>query len=200
MKSIITCLLLVLALALSAEDATSIILQSYTYESEGNYTQAIQEMNKLVAMDARDTFYQLRLGWLHYYNGSYSLAEKHYQKAAKLNPCLEALEGMMLSVFAVGNWSQTIEYASRILDNYPNNFTALTRIGYSYYMQQQYDKAAEFYKKAHQIYPYHIEVIGYYLSASSKSGDRDTAEILYTMLKKYSPTNTFVTEYETSRQ
>jgi len=198
-KEIVLLLIVVFAVTLIAEDPYIMIQNSYTYEATGDYVTAIALMNKLAEMNKSDAFYQLRLGWLYYSSGQYTQAELHYANALKNEKTREAMEGLLNSAYAIGNWTKTIKYAEQLVGVYRNHFTALKTLAYGQFIQKDYKNSANNYLKAAKIYPYDLEVLGYLLSAQVNGNDKLGAEITFKKLKRYAPQNQYVLEYENSK-
>ncbi|MCD4650207.1 MAG: tetratricopeptide repeat protein [Candidatus Cloacimonetes bacterium] len=191
-------LIILCAVGLMAQTPQTMIQNSYTYESTGDYVTAIELMHKLTQMDKSDAFYQLRLGWLYYSSGQYTQAELYYNASLQLEKTRESMEGLLNSAYAMGNWDKTISYAQQILKNNPNHFSALTILAYGQFIKKNFKDSANSYLKAVKLYPYNLEILGYLLSAQVNSDDKLGAEITYKKLKRYAPQNQYVLEYENS--
>ncbi len=194
-KIVLTLIAMFMALYLIAQPETDMV-NSYIAEANGKYPDAIAYMKSAEMTNNKDAFYKLRLGWLHYMSGQYKAAENYYAESYKLENSLEAIEGALGCTYNLGNWDKTIEYCQTILKSYPQNFLALAKLAYSYYVKKNFTNAAIYYKKANSMYPYNLELMGYLLSSQVLSDDRVESKKTYQILKKYSPKNGFVLEYQ----
>jgi len=184
------------ALLLSAQPTNGQTIQdSYTAETNGNYTQAIEIMKSLEAADSNEPFYKLRLGWLSFNSGKYSDALTYYQKAYKLSPTLEAREGISKSFMYLGLWNDAIDNAQAILKDYPQHLVSLLQIGYAQYAKKEYRAAIEAYEKVLKLYPYDLDSHAYLIGAYYYTNNRQDAKKHWLLMKKIYPASPFVTDF-----
>jgi tetratricopeptide (TPR) repeat protein len=175
---------------------TAVLLQtSYNAEAASNYQLAIESMKTVEKTNDKDPFFKLRLGWLYYSSGQYQSAFDYYTKTATLSNCLEAKEGIINAAYMLGKWDKIITTGNLILAKYPDHYSALTKMAYSYYAQKNYTAASPLYYKLLTMYPYNLELRGYYLSCEVLSGDLVNGKTTFNQLQQYSPNNPFVLEY-----
>lgn len=184
------------SLLFATEDKESYLQNSYDFEEIKKIDSAIKQMHKLEKQEPENSFYKLRLGWLYYSNLDYVNSEKYYKLSYEIDQPLEAIEGQLSCAYAMQSYDNVIALSTEILKKYPKNFNALTYKAYAFYVKRQYDLAANFYRKATAIYPYHITTLGYLLSSEIKSGNKQNATITYKKLKKIYPQSPAIAEYE----
>jgi len=147
-----------------------------------------------------DAYYNLRTGWLYYSLNNYTDALKYYQKSYAIDKNFESLEGIVLCHYMLGNWDDTIELGKKVLEKTPNNFLTLAKIGYSYYIKEDWSNASLYYGKACDIYSYNISCLGYYLSSLVKNNQTKEAKVVFQKLKRLNPNNDFISLYENKLQ
>ena len=172
-----------------------LVEKSYSYEASGDYQQALTNMFAVTHLAPSDAYYNLRTGWLYYNLYNYIDALKYYLISYNLDNNFEALEGIVLCNYMLGNWADTISYGELVLHKNPKDFLTLSKIGYSYYVEQNWTKAVEYYGRACDIYNYNITCLGYYLSALVENNQLREAKIVFQKLKKLNPNNLFVAKY-----
>ncbi len=159
MKTFITSTIMFAILALSAvnsnaqEKEIKAFAKSYTEETEGEYTKAINTMKAVYSESSYEI--NLRLGWLNYMAASYTEAQTYYQKAISLMPyAIEAKFGYALPAAALGNWNQVHKQYEEILKIDANNTQAHYRIGMIDYSNGEYQKAFTHFEKVANLYPF----------------------------------------------
>jgi tetratricopeptide (TPR) repeat protein len=177
-----------------------LVEKSYEYENKGNYQQALTNMFAVTHLAPSDAYYNLRTGWLYYALYNYTDALKYYNISYSIDQNFEALEGIVLANYMIGNWDQTIEYGKKALLVTPTSFLTLAKIGYSYYAKEDWANASLYYSKACEIYSYNISCLGYYLSSLVKNNQIKDSKIIYQKLKKLNPSNEFLKLYENQLQ
>lgn len=198
MKKIFLLILLlsISIVVLAATKVDELVEESYQYENEGNYQQALTNMFAVTHLAPSDAYYNLRTAWLYYALYNYTDALKYYTVSYKLDQNFESLEGIVVSNYMLGNWQATIEYGKKALAINPKSFLTLAKIAYSYYMQEDWTNAAKYYEDACNIYSYNISCLGYYLSSLVKSNQINKAKVVFQKLNKLNPSNDFVKIYE----
>jgi tetratricopeptide (TPR) repeat protein len=196
-KSILIILVLVFSsLLLAGTKVDELVEKSYEYENNGNYQQALTNMFAVTHLAPSDAYYNLRTAWLYYSLYNYTDALKYYTVSYNLDNNLEALEGIVVSNYMLGNWQETIEYGKQVISINPQSFLTLAKIAYSYYALQDWQNAASYYQQACDIYSYNISCLGYYLSSLVESNQINKAKSVFQKLKKMNPSNEFIEMYE----
>lgn len=130
--------------------------KSYTAESEGDFTTAI---NLLKALHDNSYETQLRLGWLFYLNKSNEESANYYQLAAEQMPnAVEPLMGLINPLYAAEKWEKLEETYLRILQIDPNNSKINYRLGTIYYYRKAYVTADPYFTKALNLYPFDYDI------------------------------------------
>ncbi len=173
-----------------------LVEKSYEYENSGDYQQALTNMFAVTHLAPSDAYYNLRTAWLYYSLYNYTDALKYYTVSYNIDNNLEALEGIVVTNYMLGNWQETINYGKKVIAKNPKSFLTLAKIGYSYYALQDWQNAASYYKQACDIYSYNISCLGYYLSSLVESNQINQAKSVFQKLKKMNPSNQFLEMYE----
>lgn len=200
-RILIIIILLVSALGLFANTKVDELVESsYEYENKGNYQKALTNMFAVVHLAPSDAYYNLRTGWLYYTLYNYIDALKYYTISYGIDQNFEALEGIVVANYMIGNWDATIEYGKKALLVTPRTFLTLTKIGYSYYAKEDWANAVTYYGNACEIYSYNISALGYYMSSLVKNNQIREAKIIFQKLMKLNPNNEFIKIYENQLQ
>jgi len=154
-------LLLTLGMNLNAqshEDLQKAFADSYSYESIGKYTDAIQSIKKYYSAESYEM--NLRLAWLNYLSGQFTESISYYSKSIKLQPLsIEARLGLVYPASAVGNWEQVIEQYLEVLKIAPDNYTANLRLGQIYMNRKKYTEASKYLDLLISQYPFTYDVM-----------------------------------------
>jgi tetratricopeptide (TPR) repeat protein len=144
--------------AQSQEDLQKAFADSYSYESIGKYTDAVQSLKKHYSNESYEI--NVRLAWLSYMSGQYTESISYYKKAIKLQPLsIEARLGLCYPSSAVGNWEQVIQQYNEILKVAPNNYTANLRLGQIYMNRKKYTQASKHLDILISQYPFTYDVM-----------------------------------------
>lgn len=159
---------------------------SYTNETAGEYTKAIQNIKDVYAADNYEI--NLRLGWLNYSAGLFTESQTYYQTAMTLKPySLEAKFGYVYPAAALGNWEQVKKQYIDILKIDANNTTALYRLGLIYYGAEEYQKAFANFEKVVNLYPFDYDSLLMLAWSNFKLGKTREAKVLFQKVLWYSP-------------
>lgn len=188
-------LTLLISGALNFAGATS-IQQSYFAESNGDYTQAITHMQKLLRDDPDEVFYSMRTAWLYYLLGSYPQALELYQKSLLKQDHLDAHLGVINCQLALGEWDQALRAAQKLLPEHSQNTILLSKAAYAAYMQKAYPTAADYFGLIVAISPWDMENRGYWVNNLYLSGNLLEAKKQYLILKKYHPDSQIVLDLQ----
>ena len=162
--------------------------ESYKYETEGKYTDAIEELKKVHQEDNYPI--NLRLGWLNYSNGNFTEAISYYNKAIRLKPySIEPRFGLVYPASAVGNWNQVKEQYVKILEIDPNNTVANYRMGMIFYGNEDFETAFVYFQKVVNLYPFDYDSLLMYAWTNFKLGKLREAEVLFKQVLLYDTTN-----------
>lgn len=191
-------LLLILVISLSqmtiAQNAViDAFKKSYTYEKDGEFKKAVEELKKVYDADSYEI--NLRLGWLNYQAGVFTESVAHYQKALNLMPYSEEAKfGLILPKAAIGKWDEVIELYKKILANSPNNTIANYRLGLIYYGKKEYDKAFKNFEKVVNLYPFDYDGLIMLAWTNLQLGKLREAKVLFNKVLMYSPGDKSATE------
>jgi tetratricopeptide (TPR) repeat protein len=162
MHKISILLLIVFSAFLSnAQDHNNLVSSfssSYTYETSGEYSKAVEALKKVY--DESSYEINLRLGWLTYQSGLFTESVAFYNKAIALMPLsIEARLGYVLPASAAGNWDQVITRYNEILKLDPNHYTVNYRMGLIYYGRKDYQTAFRYFEKIANLYPFDYDAL-----------------------------------------
>ena len=127
-------------------DIYSIFSKSYQLENDGQFAEAAA-----VLEGSRQNSYavNLRLGWLYYQGGQYTVSLGYYSKAISLKPTsVEARLGYVLPAAKLKAWSSVGAQYDAILKLDPNNYKANYYRGLMFYNMGNYKEAMDYAKKA----------------------------------------------------
>lgn len=152
--------------------------RSYSYEAEGKYTEAANELVKIYNEDSYDI--NLRLGWLNYKAGSLVESMNYYQKAIALKPyAIEPKFGLTSPASTAGNWNQVEEQYKQILEIDPMNTLANYYLGLIYYNREQFDVALKYFEKVVNLYPFDYDSVIMYAWTNFKMQNLREAKVLF---------------------
>lgn len=160
--------------------------QSYTYETSGDYSNAIKEITTIYSASSYE--HNLRLGWLSYEAGKFTESSAYYEKALALKPMSEeAHMGIVYPASALGNWDQVLAHYIKILENNPANTTVNYRVGNIYYERKDYAKANSYFEKVVNLYPFSYDALLMYAWTNYKLGKIREAQVLFNKVLMLSP-------------
>jgi tetratricopeptide (TPR) repeat protein len=178
---VLVVLLVVTATALYAQDYSALqqaFSKSYTYEDNGEYNKAIEELKNVYDEDSYEI--NLRLGWLTYLSGSFTESAAYYQRAITLMPMsIEARLGYALPASALGNWDLVIKKYEQILAIDPYNSLVNYRLASIYHSRQEYQKAYEYLEKVANHYPYDYDITILFAWTNFYLGKLREAKVLF---------------------
>ncbi|MDA3942049.1 MAG: tetratricopeptide repeat protein [Bacteroidetes bacterium] len=177
-------LLLVLLLALtpaytqSTEKQISAFENSYRYEGDGKYSEAIQEI--LNVFNEASYEQNLRLGWLYYVSGRFTESLPYYQKCFTLKPLsIEARLGYVNPAAALGNWTQVEKQYQEILTIDPQNSLANYRMALIAYGREDHQTALRYLNKVINLYPFDYDTVILIAWTELKLGKMREAKIMF---------------------
>jgi len=160
-KTAIAVALFLFSLNLSAQDKSAlseVFSASYTYETNAEYSKAIEVLRKVY--DESSYEINLRLGWLTYQSGLFTESIAYYNKAIALMPLsIEAKLGYALPASSAGNWSQVITRYNEVLKLDPNHYTTNYRLGLIYYGRKDYQNAFRHFERIVNLYPFDYDAL-----------------------------------------
>ena len=159
---------------------------SYLSESKGNYAEAIAALTNVY--DEKNYELNLRLGWLNYEAKNYPVSITYYQKAIDLRPYgIEARLGYVKPASALEKWDDVLAQYEAILKIDPQNTTTNYYAGMIYYNRKDYTKAASYFEKVVNLYPFDYTsslMLGWSYLMLGKNAD---AKILFQKVLLISP-------------
>lgn len=151
---------------------------SYSFEISGKYSQAIQELKSVYEESSYPI--NLRLGWLYYKANQYTESVRYYLIACKLMPLsVEARLGLVNPAALLGNWEQVKVAYQEILKADPGNYTANFRLGQIWYNRQDYKRAADYFSKGVNLFPFDYDCTVMFGWTCLKTGKLREAKILF---------------------
>lgn len=176
------------AMAQETEAMKSAFEESYTYETDGNYSDAIKALKNVY--DPASYHINLRLGWLSYLSGQFTESSAYYRKAIELKSyAIEARFGLTYPASAMGNWAQVKDQYIKILELDPQNTKANYYFGLMLYETGEYAKAARHFEKVVNLYPFDSESVLMYAWSNFQLGKTREAEILFNEVLLIDPDN-----------
>lgn len=156
--ALLIALLSLMPVARAADSAPDLYRQSYAAEARGDYTGAVEFMDRLGPTGATYVA-KLRKGWLYYLAGRHAPAAEAYQRAADLEPAsVEARLGAMLPLMALRRWKDAERFGEEVLALAPGDFTAASRLAFIQYSQGQWARAEPLYRRALASWPSSTEM------------------------------------------
>ncbi|HBS85749.1 MAG: hypothetical protein A2W91_13395 [Bacteroidetes bacterium GWF2_38_335] len=166
---------------------------SYTHEKNGEYAKAIDEMKKVHTEESYEV--NLRLGWLNYEAGHFTVSISYYQKAITLMPyAIEAKFGLVYPASAAGNWDQVISQYNEILKIDSKNTVANYRMGVIYYERKDYKKSFEYLEKVVNLYPFDYDGLIMFAWCNYMLGNTREAKVLFNKVLMLSPSDSSAKE------
>ncbi len=162
--------------------------RSYTSETNGKYTEAIEEIRKHYNEDSYEI--NIRLGWLHYQAGLFSESLTYYQKSLTIMPFSEQAKfGSILPAAALGKWDYIINQYNKILSINPHNTTANYRLGLIYYGKKDFQKSLDLFKRVVDLYPFDYDALIILAWTHFQLGKNREAKVLFNRVLLLSPTD-----------
>jgi tetratricopeptide (TPR) repeat protein len=152
--------------------------KSYSYEKEGNYSEAIKELKSVY--DENSYPVNIRLAWLTYSSGLFTESMAYYSKAIMLMPySIEARLGLTYPASAMGNWNAVIKAYKEILEIDSKHYTANYNIASIYYGRKEYKLANQHLEAIVNLYPFDYNSTILYAWTSYYLGKTREAKILF---------------------
>jgi tetratricopeptide (TPR) repeat protein len=166
----------------------SAFAQSYTFEGEKNYSDAIDAILK--EYDENKYEVNLRLGWLHYESKKYAESVSYYKKAIALKPnSIEAKLGIAYPLYSQGSLDVLIEIYNDILKIDPNQVTVNYRLGLIFYNRSKFTEAKKYFEKYLELYPFDYDAVNINAWNNLKLGNKIVAKELFSRALLLYPKN-----------
>lgn len=191
---IIVCTLIPTTIVSQSQDPViNAFQESYSLESNGNYSQAAESLRKVYLSDSYEI--NLRLGWLVYQAGSMNESITYYNRAISLKPYgIEARFGIVMPYSAQGRWDDVLAQYNRILEVDPQNPIANYRLGLIYYNRAQYEHAEPFLEKVVNLYPFDYDSLLLFAWIKLQLGKTREARVLFNKVLMHTPNDPSATE------
>ena len=193
MKSTITVFIFLIAscnlFSQDIQKLQSAFSQSYVFESDKNYVDAIE----VIVNVHNDKNYEtsMRLGWLYYQNKKYPESVNIYSKAIELKPnSIEAKLGLANAHSAQYNWDAVVNVYNDILKIDPNQVTVNYRLGLIYYNRENFIQAKKYFDVYLNLYPFEFDALSISAWNNLKLGKKDVAKDLFNKALLLYPKNT----------
>ncbi len=166
---------------------------SYTQETKGEYSKAIQELKQVY--DETSYPINLRLGWLSYSSGLFTESIAYYTKAIQLMPySIEARLGLVYPSGAVGNWTLVIKTYKDILAIDSKNYTANYKLASIFYGRKEYSSVTKYLETIVNLYPFDYKATILYAWNNYQLGKIREARLLFNKALMLSPKDASATE------
>ncbi len=178
MKKIILLLVLLNSIFVDAQDFAKLqaaFSQSYIFENEKNYSEAIESISKVHSEKMYET--NMRLGWLNSQAKKYPESVNYYKAASTLNPnSIESKLGLASAYYAQSLWEPLINLYNDILKIDPNNITANYRLGLIYYNRENFTQAQKYFDKYLTLFPFDFDALSINALNNYKLGKKELAK------------------------
>lgn len=171
----------------SQTDTVSVFSRSYVYESNKDYSKAIETL--MTVYNGANYTVNLRLGWLWYLKGDYTKSQMYYKNAIAAEPkSIEARLGYVYPAAALENWTDVSGVYKEILNIDPENAVANYRLAYiSHYITRDNVSALNYIGRVLKYYPFDFDA-NYLLSAIQTSlGNIREAKLAAQRALQYNP-------------
>ena len=166
--------------------------RSYTFESVGNYREAIKVLSPLYTKYPQGYVLNLRFAWLFYLDKKYSDAKKYYQKASVIKPdALDPKLGLVRVLLATFSFEEAEQKSYEILKKDHYNYYANLYVTQALNAQKKYDEAVIIVQKMLALYPTDIAYLEL-LAVIYKETNHSYLHALYENILILDPNNTFV--------
>lgn len=188
MKSLFISLTLAYLLIISvhADD----LLDSYSLEYQGKYSDALVLVEKLGKAESTEYLYQLRAGWLCLLTNDYDKSLEYYRKAQALAPdSIEPKLGMIKAHLGLLQYKEVESVSKSIIKHDPKHYLARTYLAYSLYENKSYVDARKVYESVLTDYPSDVEMLLGVGWSYLKEGNKKKSKEFFSRALKFSPQN-----------
>ncbi len=172
-----------------AQDYTawqSVFEESYEYEGDKQYSEALNILKEQYKADSYD--FNIRYGWLYYLMGNYPESKKYYKKAMELLPYShEAKFGYVLPLSGLGEWDEIIRVYQEMLKLDPKNTVVNYRLGAIYYERKDYQKSYNYLEEVINLYPNDYDSNLLFAWTNLQMGKLKEAKILFNKVLLINP-------------
>jgi len=149
-------LALLLSLPARGQDQAAAFASSYAAETKGDYADAIAPLKAVYNGSYEQN---LRLGWLYFLSKSYTTSASYYQKAVEQRPyAIEPKFGLVKPLNALNQVERMLELYESILKIDGQNTQANYWVGVIYLNRKLYSKAAQYFERVVNLYPFDYDV------------------------------------------
>jgi tetratricopeptide (TPR) repeat protein len=143
----------------SPKDANSYDLYAYFLESEGRYSEALENYKKAYQLDPNNSGIAFRLGNTYFELDRYREAVEFFKKAKEsFSDDIEIIKKLAESYTELGEYNKAIEEYKSIIKIIPRHVSSRIQIGNVYVKLRQYRTAENYYKEALEIEPSNLSV------------------------------------------
>ena len=169
---------------------------SYQYEKTENYRDAIKSIMLVYAHYPETYTVNLRLGYLHWLQGQFANAERHYQAAQKamINAISPKL-GLMSLAIAKQQFDSAEQLGFLILKQDPLNYYANLKLAYALTENKKYANAATVVEKMLALYPEDVSFLSQYAAIFAAQKQYDKATDYYSSVLILDPSNVSANYY-----
>lgn len=162
--------------------------QSYIYEENSKFSEAINELQNVYTNDSYEL--NLRLGWLYYNNSEFVKSETYYKNAVKLLPYSEEAKfGLIMPLSVKFKWKEVAKIYKQILTISPNNTKANYNLGLIFYNKKDYITAYSLFEKVINLYPFDFDALYMFGWTSLNLGKKKEAKVIFNKLLMNNPTD-----------
>lgn len=186
--ALISILILTTFISFAQDNSKLVAAFSYSYDKEklGKFNEAASALK--VYYDASSYEMNLRLGWLNYLQGQFTVSLGYYNKAIELMPyAIEPRLGLVLPASSLGNWDEVVAQYNKILTIDPNNTVSLYRMGLISYDRKDYQQAYKQFEKVVNLYPFDYQSLIMLAWTNYRLGKTREAKILFYKALLYYP-------------
>jgi tetratricopeptide (TPR) repeat protein len=163
--------------------------QSYSFESEKSYADAIESILKVYTDNSYET--NIRLGWLYYQYKKYPESTNYYKRATLLKPnSIEAKLGLAGPIAAQSSWDAVIDVYNDILKIDANQVSVNYKLGLIFYNRQDFILAKKYFDTYLGLYPFDYDALSISAWNNLKLGKKDLAKELFNKALLLYPKNT----------
>lgn len=169
------------------KEAHALYQEACSYEYKGDYSSAIQTIQKAININGDDAMLYTKIAGLFADAGNYEEALGAYKKALKLRPndafIYISIGNILQNTGDYENAYNSFMQAKEIYPEYKYNYLNLANVEY---FRKNYKNAADYYSVFLSAYPEHMEASENLANVYYASGQPDKACELYSMIyKKY---------------
>lgn len=133
--------------------------QSYELEAAGDHAGALERLASLEEAGQTGYLLALRKAWLSYRAGRHADAVTAYRRAIAAAPeGLEARQGVILPLIAMGQWSPAEAACRDLLSRSPDDYYGLSRLAWVLYSSGRHAEAADAYREVLRRYPSDVDM------------------------------------------